>query len=124
MTTCNLMIFALLILFAVTAKTAEAEPKNLADFNVPSVEGLKPYQVTHVDKTREISGEETRLAFYNAEDVLVVTYTIKERVYCVLVDRDWKPPVELTLIDRQGNGKFESIGGDETFSAPDWVTKP
>ena len=107
-----------------TAGTVAAEPGTLAHFNVPSVEGLKPYQVTHVDKTREISGKETRLAFYDADEVLVVTYTIKGRVYCVLVDRDWKPPVELTLIDRRGDGMFEPIGGDETFSAPDWVTKP
>ena len=105
------------------AKVVKAESNNLKDYDVPSVEGLTPYKTKWLDKTDKIDGKETKLEYYKVNGDLIAIYSIDGKQYSVGLDHDWKRPIDVSLIDHEGNGQYEPFAEGKPFYAPDWVVK-
>src|SRR6058998_2736937 len=61
------------------------------------------------DRTPLIPGKETILKGYRKMDgTHFMTFEFEGRVFGVLVDTDGKPPFEYSIMDTDGDGKFES----------------
>ena len=79
------------------------------------------------DRTPLIPGKETILKGYRrADGTRFMTYEIEGRVFGVQFDTDGKPPFEYSIMDADGDGKFETRivpekdGRDQGY-VPQWV---
>ena len=93
---------------------------NLAQFGVPSIDGLKPFRSKPLDKD-DRPGKETRLDLYRVGGKIVGLYRTDRcgtKPYAVLMD-DGVPPVDITLVDEEGNGNYRAISPDTPFGPPD-----
>ena len=62
------------------------------------------------DRTPEIPGKETLNRGYRKSDgTYFMTYEIEGKIFGVEVDEDGKPPFEFSIMDADGDGKFESM---------------
>lgn len=81
---------------------------------VPSMVGARHVGGKRKDLITGIPGKETVLDIYKAADgtyfnvLSIYGREGKSRVYGYYVDTDGKPPMEYTLLDVNGNGRFES----------------
>lgn len=96
---------------------------NLAQYGVPNFDGQKPLQTKWLDLSLDIPGAESRFDVFKAGEGLVATYTIDEKLYGVLFDKDGKKPLDSMYMDMNGSGNFEPYSPRELFTAPSWVTR-
>ncbi len=79
------------------------------------------------DRTPLIEGKETILRGYRKSDgTHFMTYEIEGRVFGVQIDTNGKPPFEYSIMDTDGDGKFESkIVADKDSQdrayVPQWI---
>ncbi|MCZ6697293.1 MAG: hypothetical protein O7A63_12230 [Acidobacteria bacterium] len=79
------------------------------------------------DRSRDIAGKETILKGYRKWDgTFFRTYEIEGRIFGVEIDTDGKPPFEYSLMDADGDGKFETKiphvkGNEDQAYVPQWV---
>ena len=109
------------------ARLASAEEINPKGWPIPDISSARFYKHKMVDAISEIPGAETRLGTYKSKggtyfNTLEIMIDGKWKLYGFYVDTDGKPPMEYTLIDGDGDGKFERKniegGGTET---PSWL---
>ena len=93
---------------------------NLSVYKVPDLQGLTPYETKWLDKLGS-GTKQTRMDFYKINDTMVFTYSHNGKLFSVGMDFDWKSPVDVSLIDREGKGTFEQISADEKFAIPGWA---
>lgn len=61
------------------------------------------------DRTPEIPGKETINRGYRKSDgTYFMTYEIEGKIFGVEIDEDGKPPFEYSIMDADGDGKFET----------------
>lgn len=79
------------------------------------------------DRTPLIAGKETILKGYRKMDgTHFMTFEIEGRVFGALIDTDGKPPFEFSIMDTDGDGKFESKfasgpNSKESGYVPQWI---
>lgn len=79
------------------------------------------------DRTPLIPGKETMRKGYRKRDgTFFQTYEIEGRIFGVEVDTNGKPPFEYSIMDADGDGKFESKimhtpGNKDHAYVPEWV---
>ncbi|HKQ98691.1 MAG TPA: hypothetical protein VJV75_12515 [Candidatus Polarisedimenticolia bacterium] len=79
------------------------------------------------DRTPVIPGKETINRGYRKSDGTVfMTYEIEGKIFGVEVDEDGKPPFEFSIMDADGDGKFETKilhtpGNKDHAYVPQWV---
>lgn len=79
------------------------------------------------DRTPLIPGKETIMKGYRkADGTHFQTYEIESRIFGVEIDTDGKPPFEYSLLDTDGDGKFETKiphtpGSKDRAYVPKWV---
>lgn len=79
------------------------------------------------DRTPMIPGKETINRGYRKSDgTYFMTYEIEGKIFGVEVDEDGKPPFEFSIMDADGDGKFESKilhtpGNKDHAYVPQWV---
>ncbi|MBI4169682.1 MAG: hypothetical protein HY510_07070 [Acidobacteria bacterium] len=79
------------------------------------------------DRTPLIPGKETITKGYRrADGTHFMTYEIEGRVFGVEFDEDGKPPFEYSILDTDGDGRFESKiphvkGNKDRAYVPQWV---
>ncbi len=79
------------------------------------------------DRTPLIPGKETITKGYRkADGTRFMTYEIEGKIFGVEIDTDGKPPFEFSIMDTDGDGKFETkiIHGPENTDrayVPQWV---
>jgi hypothetical protein len=79
------------------------------------------------DRTPIIEGKETILRGYRKSDgTHFMTYEIEGRVFGVQIDTNGKPPFEYSIMDADGDGKFETklIGSKDSQDrayVPQWI---
>jgi hypothetical protein len=79
------------------------------------------------DRTPLIPGKETVLRGYRKSDgTRFMTYEIEGRVFGVEIDTNGKPPFEYSIMDTDGDGKFETKiqnkkGEKDQAYVPQWV---
>ncbi len=93
---------------------------NLREYGIPNFEGRKAYRTKWLD--RDLDGKkETRLDFYVVDNKLIATYSYDKRIYSLSMDTNFASPVELSLIDKEGKGKFVPLTGAPTSAVPSWL---
>lgn len=79
------------------------------------------------DRTREIPGKETILKGYRRSDgTYFMTYEVEGRVFGVEIDTNGRPPFEYSIMDTDGDGKFETKiphekGNKDRAYVPQWI---
>jgi hypothetical protein len=79
------------------------------------------------DRTPAIPGKETINRGYRKSDgTFFMTYEIEGKIFGVEVDEDGKPPFEFSIMDADGDGKFETKirntpGNKDHAYVPQWV---
>ena len=79
------------------------------------------------DRTPRIPGKETiRRGYRKRDGTFFMTYEIEGRIFGVEVDTNGKPPFEFSIMDTDGDGKFETKiinepGNDDRAYVPQWV---
>ena len=79
------------------------------------------------DRTPLIPGKETMLRGYRkADGTRFMTYEIEGRVFGVEIDTNGKPPFEFSIMDADGDGKFETKiqnkpGEHDQAYVPQWI---
>jgi hypothetical protein len=79
------------------------------------------------DRTREIPGKETILKGYRKWDgTFFRTYEVEGKIFGVEIDTDGKPPFEYSLMDADGDGRFEtkiphSKDNKDKAYVPQWI---
>ena len=79
------------------------------------------------DRTPLVPGKETLLKGYRkADGTRFMTYAIEGRVFGVEIDEDGKPPFEFSIMDTDGDGRFETkimhgAGNTDRAYVPQWI---
>jgi hypothetical protein len=79
------------------------------------------------DRTPLIPGKETILRGYRKMDgTSFMTYEVEGRIFGVQVDTDGKPPFEFSIMDADGDGRFETKiqnapGEHDQAYVPQWI---
>jgi hypothetical protein len=79
------------------------------------------------DRTPKIPGKETLLKGYRKMDgTFFMTFEIEGRIFGVEIDTNGKPPFEYSIMDTDGDGKFETkiqnaTPGEDKAYVPQWV---
>jgi hypothetical protein len=114
----------LLMLKGVAHAEIEINPQG---WRFPSLLTSAKEMIRVSDRTPLIAGKETILKGYRKMDgTHFMTFEIEGRVFGVLMDTDGKPPFEYSIMDTDGDGKFESkfsSGPDskESGYVPQWI---
>ncbi len=124
----RLAVFAAAGLAAVLARPVRAEILiNPEGWKFPNIVTSAKEIIRVSDRTREIPGKETILKGYRKWDgTYFRTYEIEGRIFGVEIDTDGKPPFEYSLMDTDGDGKFEtkiphSKDNKDRAYVPKWV---
>ena len=79
------------------------------------------------DRTPLIPGKETvNKGYRRADGTRFMTYEIEGKIFGVEIDEDGKPPFEYSIMDTDGDGKFESMirhtkDNKDRAYVPQWV---
>ena len=110
------------------ASAARAEIQiNPQGWKFPNVITAAKEMIRVSDRTPLIPGKETILKGYRkADGTHFMTYEIEGRVFGVQIDTDGKPPFEYSIMDADGDGKFETKfipehGHNDQGYVPQWV---
>ncbi len=100
---------------------------NEAGWRFPNVITAAKEAIRVSDRTPLIEGKETILRGYRrADGTRFMTYEIEGRIFGVEIDTDGKPPFEFSILDTNGDGKYESKiphtkGNKDRAYVPQWV---
>ena len=114
----------LLILTGVAHAEIEINPQG---WRFPSLLTSAKEMIRVSDRTPLIAGKETILKGYRKMDgTHFMTFEIEGRVFGVLMDTDGKPPFEFSIMDTDGDGRFESKfssgpNSKESGYVPQWI---
>jgi hypothetical protein len=123
-------VAGLLALAAWLAPAAPARAEILINpqgWKFPNIVTAAKESIKVSDRTPQIPGKETILKGYRKPDgTYFQTYEIEGRVFGVEIDTDGKPPFEYSLLDADGDGKFETKiphvpGNKDRAYVPKWV---
>ncbi len=103
----GLFIFSTSITYSLEVKRTESfNPKG---YDLPDIAGAKLKSEEMMDLTDKIEGKETTMRTYEARDgTLFRVYTIKGKAFRYDIDTDKGFPYEYALIDKDGDGIFET----------------
>jgi hypothetical protein len=103
----GLFIFSVSVTDGLEIKRTEYfNPKG---YNVPDVGSARLKSEEMIDLTDKIEGKETLMCTYEAQDgSLFRVYSIKGKVFRYDLDIDKKFPYEYALLDKDGDGIFET----------------
>jgi hypothetical protein len=117
-----------LALLPLAAPPARADIQiNPQGWRFPNVITANKEMIKVVDRTSEIPGEETMLKGYRkADGTAFMTYEIEGKVFGVEIDEDGHAPFEASILDTDGDGKFETRiphtkGNQDRAYVPKWV---
>lgn len=107
------IIFLLCILFSINSayglEVKRTESFNPKGYDLPDIGSAKLISEEMIDLTDKIEGKETTVRTYEARDrTLFRIYTIKGKAFRYDVDTDRGFPYEYALIDKDGDGIFET----------------
>ncbi|HEX9426391.1 MAG TPA: hypothetical protein VGA64_01290 [Candidatus Polarisedimenticolia bacterium] len=119
---------AALVLAAASGRPLRAEIQlNPQGWKFPNIITAAKEIIRVSDRTALIPGKETLLKGYRkADGTHFMTYEIEGRVFGVQIDTDGKPPFEYSIMDTDGDGKFETkivmdkSNKDQAY-VPQWV---
>ncbi len=100
---------------------------NPRGWKFPNVVTAAKAKISVSDRSRDIPGKETILKGYRKWDgTFFQTYEIEGRIFGVEIDTDGKAPFEYSLMDADGDGKFETKiphvkGNRDQAYVPKWV---
>jgi hypothetical protein len=100
---------------------------NPAGWRFPNIITSAKEAIQVSDRTPLIPGKETMTKGYRrANGTFFMTYEIEGKIFGVEIDEDGKPPFEFSIMDADGDGKFETKiphGKDNKDRAyvPQWV---
>ncbi len=103
-------IALLLATLAAASGTARADILlNPSGWRFPNIITSAKEAIKVSDRTPVIPGKETINRGYRKSDgTFFMTYEIEGKIFGVEVDEDGKPPFEFSIMDSDGDGKFES----------------
>jgi hypothetical protein len=115
-------------LFLLTVDRAGAEIKlNPAGWRFPNIVTSAKEAINVTDRTAQIPGKETINKGYRRGDgTFFMTYEIEGKIFGAEIDEDGKPPFEYSIMDADGDGKFESMirhtpDNKDRAYVPQWV---
>jgi hypothetical protein len=83
---------------------------NPAGWRFPNIVTAEKEHIMVTDRTPVIPGKETiNRAYRRIDGSHFMTYEIEGRVFGVEIDEDGKPPFEYSIMDTDGDGKFETM---------------
>ena len=83
---------------------------NPAGWRFPNIVTAEKEHIMVTDRTPVIPGKETiNRAYRKADGTHFMTYEIEGKVFGVEIDEDGKPPFEYSIMDTDGDGKFETM---------------
>src|SRR5437867_3956800 len=83
---------------------------NPSGWRFPNIVTAEKEHIMVTDRTPVIPGKETiNRAYRRADGSHFMTYEIEGRVFGVEIDEDGKPPFEYSIMDTDGDGKFETM---------------
>ena len=107
---------------------ARAEIKiNPSGWRFPNIVTSAKEAIHVSDRTPVIPGKETiNKGYRRANGTFFRTYEIEGKIYGVEIDEDGKPPFEFSIMDADGDGKFESMirhtpDNKDRAYVPQWV---
>jgi hypothetical protein len=110
------------------ARPAQAELLlNPAGWRFPNIITSAKEAIQVSDRTPTIPGKETVTKGYRKSNgTFFMTYEIEGKIFGVDIDEDGKPPFEYSIMDSDGDGKFEtkiprSKGNRDRAYVPQWV---
>jgi hypothetical protein len=116
------------VLLAAAALPAHAEIQlNPAGWRFPNIVTSAKEAIQVSDRTPLIPGKETITKGYRrANGTYFMTYEIEGKIFGVEIDEDGKPPFEYSIMDTDGDGKFETRiphvkGNKDHAYVPQWV---
>jgi len=119
---------AALALLALAAPPARAEILlNPSGWRFPNIITSAKEAIQVSDRTPHIPGKETMTKGYRrANGTYFMTYEIEGKIFGVEIDEDGKPPFEFSIMDTDGDGKFETKiphgkGNMDRAYVPQWV---
>ncbi|HZM70394.1 MAG TPA: hypothetical protein VFB95_08510 [Candidatus Cryosericum sp.] len=114
--------------FLLTVDRAGAEIKiNPAGWRFPNIVTSAKEAINVTDRTPQIAGKETiNKGYRKADGTFFMTYEIEGKVFGAEIDEDGKPPFEFSIMDADGDGKFESMirhtaDNKDRAYVPQWV---
>ena len=121
----SLAVFGLSLL---VPGSAEADIKiNPSGWRFPNIITSAKEAIQVSDRTPAIPGKETiNKGYRRADGTFFMTYEIEGKVFGAEMDEDGKPPFEYSIMDADGDGKFESMirhskdNRDRAY-VPQWV---
>jgi hypothetical protein len=116
------------VLLAPAALPARAEIQlNPSGWRFPNIITSAKEAIQVSDRTPLIPGKETMTKGYRrANGTYFMTYEIEGKIFGVEIDDDGKPPFEYSIMDTDGDGKFETRiphvkGNKDRAYVPQWV---
>ena len=110
------------------APRAQAEIKiNPQGWRFPNIVTSAKEAIKVTDRTPIIPGRETiNRGYRKADGTYFMTFEIEGKIYGVEIDEDGKPPFEYSILDTDGDGKFETMivnapGNKDRAYVPQWV---
>jgi len=107
---------------------ARAEIKiNPSGWRFPNIVTSAKEAIQISDRTPVIPGKETiNKGYRRANGTFFMTYEIEGKIYGAEIDEDGKPPFEFSIMDADGDGKFESMirhtsANKDRAYVPRWV---
>ena len=104
------LLAAAVAFLALAAPPARAELLiNPSGWRFPNIVTSAKEAIQVSDRTPLIAGKETMTKGYRrANGTFFMTYEIEGRIFGVEIDEDGKPPFEFSIMDTDGDGKFET----------------
>ena len=98
------------VLIAAAALPARADIQiNPSGWRFPNIVTSAKEAIQVSDRTPLIPGKETMTKGYRrANGTFFMTYEIEGKIFGVEIDEDGKPPFEYSIMDTDGDGKFET----------------
>jgi hypothetical protein len=113
---------------ALSALEARGEIKiNPQGWRFPNIVTSAKEAIQVGDRTPVIPGKETlNKGYRKADGTFFMTYEIEGKIFGVEVDEDGKPPFEYSIMDADGDGKFETMirnepGNTDHAYVPQWI---
>lgn len=107
---------------------AAAEIKiNPSGWRFPNIVTSAKEAIQVSDRTAAIPGKETiNKGYRRANGTFFMTYEIEGKIFGAEIDEDGKPPFEYSIMDADGDGKFESMirhtpDNKDRAYVPQWV---
>ena|SRR3990170_6748785 len=105
----SIVIFIFSVSLGYGLEIKRTESYNSKGYNLPDIGGATLKSEEMIDLTDKIEGKETMIRIYETKDgSLFRVYSIKGKVFRYDIDIDKKFPYEYALLDKDGDGIFET----------------